>query len=286
MSAACSVSIGKRYGWAGEAANRVTLPPGFRVPSCKGAETMRSATMVFLMVLLAGPAFCSGSPDEQFYGLGGIQSVSIKGQFLDVDVTGADVGRVDMTLESPDRGPFASRNYRVRHDEIGSHLDVWVETDWPFGGGRGTLRFQVPRGVDLQIETVSGRIAVRQLSGDCALKSVSGRVTADRLRCALRAESVSGALQLTDVSGSFRAKTISGPITGDGVDLQGDSTFSSVSGRVEIRTDSPLDMLRFDVSTVSGRISVGNIGAAKGLRMGFIGPLIRASSVSGSVSFR
>lgn len=247
-----------------------------------------AAVLAITVTLLSGiarSAFCSGSPDEQFYGLTGIQSVTVKAQFLDVDVTGADTSRVDMTVDT-DRGPFASNNFRVLHDERWNHLDVWVETDWPFGGGRGALRFQVPRDVKLRVETVSGKISVRQLSGDCFLKSVSGRVAADQLRCALTAESVSGAIHITDVSGTFRTKTISGPITGEGIGLLGDSTFSSVSGRVEIMTHSPLDMLRFDISTVSGRINVGTIGAAKGLRMGFIGPMIRASTVSGSVSFR
>jgi hypothetical protein len=250
---------------------------------------MRTVTAAFFTIVLslaASSAFCSGVPDDQFYGLTGIQSVTVKGQFLDVDVTGADISRVDMTLDTSDAGPFASNNFRVRHDERGNHLDVWVETDWLSGGGRGTLRFQVPRGVKLRVETVSGRISVRDLTGGFDLKSVSGRVVADRSRGTIRAESTSGALRFTDVGGTFRAKTISGPITGEGIDLLGDSTFSSVSGRVEISTDSGLDMLRFDVSTVSGRINVGTIGAAKGLRMGFLGPLIRASTVSGSVSFR
>jgi hypothetical protein len=253
----------------------------------EGVEIMRSAAVVILMVLLAGTAFCSGAPDEQFYGMTGIQSITVNGRFLDVDVTGAEISRVDMTLSSRQGRPFASSSFHVRHEEHGNHLDVWVETDWPFGGGQGgTLRFQVPRDVQLRVETVSGRINVRQLSGTCDLKSVSGRIAAESSRFDIRAESVSGAVQFSDVGGSFHAKTISGPILGEGIDLLGDSTFSSVSGRVEIRTDSPLDMLRFDVTTVSGRIIVGTIGASKGLRMGFLGPLIRASSVSGSVLFR
>ena len=136
-----------------------------------------AAVLAITVTLLSGiarSAFCSGSPDEQFYGLTGIQSVTVKAQFLDVDVTGADTSRVDMTVDT-DRGPFASNNFRVLHDERWNHLDVWVETDWPFGGGRGALRFQVPRDVKLRVETVSGKISVRQLSGDCFLKSVSGQ---------------------------------------------------------------------------------------------------------------
>lgn len=225
--------------------------------------------MVFLVALLAGPAFCSGAPDNQFYGFTGIDTVSVNGQFLDVDVTGADINRVDLTVVDSAGSLFGSNSYRVKHRETGNRLEIWVESDWPFfSAGRGTIRLVVPRRAALSAETVSGRIIFRDLADEC------------------HARTVSGAIELRGVRGSVQAKTVSGAIRGSDIELTDDSAFTTVSGGVDVVSGSPLDSLRFDLSTVSGRLIVGTIGAYRGLRMGFDGPLVRGSTVSGSISFR
>jgi hypothetical protein len=53
-----------------------------------------------------------------------------------------------------------------------------------------------------------------------------------------------------------------------------------------VRFDTPLEDLRFDLSTLSGRIVVGAIRAEKGLRMGNGRVLVRGHTVSGSQSYR
>jgi hypothetical protein len=53
-----------------------------------------------------------------------------------------------------------------------------------------------------------------------------------------------------------------------------------------IQMGGTFDDLRFDLSTLSGRIVVGNIRAEKGLRMGFGRTSVRGHSVSGSLILR
>jgi hypothetical protein len=242
---------------------------------------MRFTVTLALLVLGIGQAFASGASEDRISGIFGIHDVIVKAEFLDVSVTGSDSDSVDMT--SPPDG-----NYRVRHELLGGTLNVWVEKFWPFGfGGRGALRLRLPRSVSLRVETVSGRIVVEGLSADpCELRSISGRIEARDVEGDLAAQTVSGGIQLSRTRGSVNAKTVSGAVIGDDLSLLDDSTFSTVSGRIDIHPATPLEALRFDLSSISGRLVVGTIGASKGLRMGFFGPLVRAQSVSGSLTFR
>ncbi len=120
----------------------------------------------------------------------------------------------------------------------------------------------------------------------CDVRTVSGAVDLRQIKGPIKAESVSGLIAFQDTSGVITAGTISGPIRGRLVALLGDSAFSSVSGPVDIESSSPLDSLRFDLASLSGRIVVGHIAAPRGLRMGLTGPLVKGRSVSGPISFR
>jgi hypothetical protein len=242
---------------------------------------MRITAITAFFLILASSVFGSGTTENQTLAFGGIRDVTVTAQFLDVEVTGADTLRVDMSST-------ADNSYRVRHEQVGGSMRVWIEKDWPFGfDGGGLLRFRVPRSVSLRVETISGRIVASGLSGgSCTLKTVSGRIVVEDLRADIRTESVSGEILLQGTRGTISANTISGSITGDEVALLGDSTFGSVSGKVDIHPATPLEALRFDLSSLSGRIVVGTIGTAKGLRMGFTGPLIKAQTISGPVLFR
>jgi hypothetical protein len=213
---------------------------------------MRHRTIVLLALLaVAGAAFASGASEEDRFTSLGIDSISMKTEFLDVEIQADDRLGVSMRADLPTDSLFDSRGYRVLHEMTGSQLDVWVEKDTPFfSRGRGKLFFRVPRDTRIRVETVSGNIS---------FDSVEGRIL---------------------------ARTVSGAITGWDVALTGDSSFSTISGNVELRLDAAIDDLRFDLSTLFGRIVVGNIRAERGLRMGNGPVLIRGHTVSGSQSYR
>jgi hypothetical protein len=217
-----------------------------------GEQSMRHRIMVILAFLaVAGTAFASGVSEEDRAAILGLDSLSVRAEFLDVEIQADDTPGISMRADLPADSLFGSRGYRVLHERSGSRLNVWVEKDTPFfSRGRGKLIFYVPRDTRIRLETVSGNIT---------LDAVEGRIA---------------------------ARTVSGAINGWDVDLTGDSSFSTISGNVELRLDTAIDDLHFDLSTLSGRIVVGNIRAERGLRMGFGGTSIRGHSISGSLIFR
>ena len=207
--------------------------------------------VILALVAVAGAAFASGASEEGRFASPGIDSISVKAEFLDVEIQADDGLGVSMRADLPTDSLFESRGYRVLHEMSGSRLNVWVEKDTPFSSrGRGKLFFRVPRDTRIRVETVSGN------------------------------------LSLDAVEGMILARTVSGAITGWDVALTGDSSFSTISGNVALRLDTAIEDLCFDLSTLSGRIVVGKIRAERGLRMGFGGPSIRGHSISGSLIFR
>ena len=174
------------------------------------------------------------------------------------------------------------------HERRAGRLTIWVQSDSPFGvTGRGTLRFEVPRDVVVLIQTLSGSILVEGMENEsCTLSAVSGSVTVKDTNSRLSLDNVTGSINLDSTDGSLRAKTVSGSIEAKRFALTGNSSFSSVSGSVNVHLDLPLDDFRFDLSTVSGRLIVGTIRSEKGLRIGDGDILIQAHTVSGALLFR
>ena len=241
---------------------------------------MRLLAAAILAALALSPAaFGSGAIEEDSFSFRGIEAVSVNAEFLNVEISGDDGLAVSMS---------GARGCRLLHVVDGSRLKVWLEKDWPLDWPEGgTLSLQCPRGAGLRIETVTGRIKVEHIeSDDCSLRTVSGQISVRDSRGTLRAASVSGKVLLEADQGRMIAKTVSGAIEGHGLAVEEDSSFSTISGDVDIRLDAPLDTLRFDLRSLSGRIVVGNIRAERGLKMGTDGALVRGHSISGALIFR
>lgn len=249
---------------------------------------MKQALVGLIIVLAAaGWGFASGASEEGVFTSTGIDSISVKAEFLDVEVKADDGLSVSMTSDLP--ADPESRGYRLLHEVVGSRLNVWIEKDSPFSGihGGGKLAFQVPHFVSTRVETVSGRVTADGMeTTNLAVKTISGRIRLRNVRGALDASTVSGGILVDTVEGRISAKTISGAIEGRNLSLTEDSSFSTVSGNIDIGLETAINDLRFDLSSLSGRIVVGNIEATRGLRMGGGGTLVRAHSVSGSLSFQ
>jgi hypothetical protein len=250
---------------------------------------------IIILAIAAGSAFASGAREARSFEYPGIDSVYVKAEFLDVQVRGSIGFAVSMSSDISSGSLFGSRGYKVMHELSGSMLRVWIDKDNPFfsgfgafgGFGGGTLYLEVPRGTRVKVETISGAVSVEGLAGgDVEVSSVSGRVEAQDVNGALVLSTVSGRISVDSAKGRLTAKSVSGAIEAQGVNIREDSGFSTVSGRIDVRFDTPLDDLRFDLSTVSGRIVVGTIRAEKGLRMGDGRVLVRGHTVSGSQSYR
>jgi DUF4097 and DUF4098 domain-containing protein YvlB len=212
-----------------------------------------------------------------------------------------------MRSDLPEDTFFDPRNFTVKNAKSGSTLRVWVEKDPGVlsGRGEGTLFFRVPRETSLSVETASGDIRISGLdsweleigsaSGDVLLddinnpfhvKTVSGDIDARRIRADSSLSTVSGDIEIVDVVGKVVAESVSGHITGTRIRLTADSLFKSISGDIRIDLDNALDSLRYDLSTVSGGLTVGSVRAARGLQMGNGDLTLRGDTVSGSQSYR
>ena len=246
------------------------------------------AAAILATASLSCAAFSSGAQEDDSFSCPDIQAVSVNAGFLDVEISGHDGVAVSVSSDLPSESFFAFRGYRLLHKVDGSRLKVWLDRDWPLDWpAGGTLFLQCPRGAGLKIETRSGRIKVEHMESDtCSLRTVSGQISVRDSRGMLSAASVSGKVVLDAHQGKVIIKTVSGAIVGHGLDVEEDSSFSTISGDVDIRLDAPLDTLRFDLRSLSGRIVVGNVRAERGLKMGTDGALVRGHSVSGALIFR
>jgi hypothetical protein len=217
-----------------------------------------------------------------------VSSIQVRAGSFDVEVHATDVFGVSVGSDLPQPSLFNSRSYRLRHRQSGSSLEVWVESYNFFGiTGSGRIRLEVPRSISLRLESSSGSIAVDGIdSGTCSVRTVSGKVSVRDARGNLDLNTVSGAIIMDSVEGRVRSQSISGSLECRGVLATETSSFTSVSGSVNVKLDASLDDYRFDLSTVSGAIVVGKIRAERGLKMGFGGVTIRAHSVSGSLNFQ
>lgn len=268
----------------------VTPSVGAGVPSGEGTDMMRLFSICALLAMAAGcMVFPMGAREEGTFSYQGIDRVEVKGEFLAVEVGVGDGLSVSMTSDLPEDSALSPRNFRVKHEVIGSRLSVWVEKDpgtWTIRES-GRLLFTVPQGTDLVVETVSGSARVDGLeTTSLRVSSVSGSLTLSGIRAPLLVSNVSGSVSIDGFDGALSATTVSGAIECREAALAADSALSSTSGAISVRFASPLEGYRFELSSVSGSIAVGSIMAQKGLRVGS-GPVrVRGETVSGSQSYR
>ena len=244
----------------------------------------------------------SGSGEDIPVDLSGIRAIVVRSGTLDVRISGTDASEVSLeprvSRDSAsdflagnglsDGDPGTPVGTRVVARREGSRLIVRLESDDLFPApASGEIRLRAPRDTVLVVETGSGRVFVDRLeSRSCSVRTVSGRVRLYRVRGRLAAESVSGSVDFDSTEGSLDARTVSGRITGRGLRLTDDSSFSSVSGSIDVELDAGPDDLGFDLHSVSGSITVGEIRTVRGLRMGFGKTLVRGRTVSGALSFQ
>jgi hypothetical protein len=251
---------------------------------------MKLISICALLAMAAGClVFPMGAREEETFSYQGIDQVEVKGEFLAVEAIAGDGLSVSMTSDLPEDSALSPRNYRVKHEVIGSRLSVWVERDpgtWTTGGG-GRLLFTVPQGTSLAVETVSGSARVDGLeTTSLRVGSVSGSITLSSIRAPLLVSNVSGSVSIDGLDGTLSANTVSGAIECRSMTLVGDSDLTSTSGAISVQFASPLEGYRFELSSVSGGLAVGSIMAQKGLRVGSGAVRILGATVSGAQSYR
>ncbi len=133
------------------------------------------------------------------------------------------------------------------------------------------LSIKVPAASTLEVDVVSAAITVRDMTGTCTLKSVSGDIDVGGDPSQLEARSVSGDVRVRTVRGFVHAKSVSGDVVVD--DIEGSVEGFSVSGCIQVKGGA---LSRADLATTSGSIRI-EARLAPGAR-------IDAKSVSGDIT--
>jgi hypothetical protein len=167
-----------------------------------------------------------------------------------VDITAWDKNEVELVavLESAkDELEFEATPRKVR-----------IEVERPasrFGRDQedARLTLRVPRGVRLEVDTVSADIAVVGVHGPQALESVSGEIRTQAFDSPVSAAAVSGDVSITGMGGKAEISTgnVSGTSTVTGA--RGDYQGAAVSGEIRATVAAAADV---EVSSVSGEIEL------------------------------
>jgi hypothetical protein len=251
----------------------------------------RAAISAALLALCGFLASASGMEEEALVPVDGfgVQLVEIRSGTMDVSVSPGDPAEAAVAGEEQSDFPWEDVSPgRLHQERDGTRLYAWIENDGPFSApAHGQIRVRVPRGASLRVRTSSGDVMVEKLEGgNVDVRTISGSVRLRRVHARVAVDSVSGSVNIDSADGPLDARTVSGRIEGRGLLLSDYCALSSVSGNIDIDLLSGLENLGFDLQSVSGSIRVGTIRTEHGLRMGFGRTLVKARTVSGSVSIQ
>ncbi|HRQ65765.1 MAG TPA: DUF4097 family beta strand repeat-containing protein [Xanthomonadaceae bacterium] len=139
-------------------------------------------------------------------------------------------------------------------------------------GGETALVVDVPRGIELAVQTVSASIDVDGVAGPSMdLRSVSGEIGVDSDTPDLRVATVSGGVRTGGAQARIAVETVSGRADVD--TTSADIGVRSVSGRIAVKAGR---VVRLNAATVSGSVELDIAGLDKGGR-------VEAETMSGSV---
>lgn len=138
----------------------------------------------------------------------------------------------------------------------------------------------------LHIKSSSGRISAKEASGNISAFSSSGRQTYERIEGDIVAQSSSGNITIYHLTGTLDLKATSGDLEGHDVLLEGNSTFTTSSGRMNFEFDNNIDDFSFDLNSSSGILHVGQSRAKGRLVIGKGKIKITGKSSSGNQAYK
>lgn len=166
---------------------------------------------------------------------GELSVTNVSGQ---ITITGADSTAI--TVHATKRGSRRRmENTRIEIEHVENRVSIKTRGDHAGPVGiRGNVcsvdyDIRVPRACEIQAESVSADVSVRQTRGDLSIKAVSGDV------------------DITEVSGECSVTTVSGDTTANALD--GELRLRTTSGDVRVRASR---VPRFNLNTVSGDLSI------------------------------
>lgn len=192
--------------------------------------------------------------------------------------------------------------------EVGfREVPTGLEINARYGGVRKSystdlrLEVQVPRRLDIEIETMGGGIHIANVEGDISGRTMGGELVLSDLKGSLRLTTMGGAISLKRSQVNGKVETMGGEVLLE--DVEGDVKGTSMGGKViyknvtgpsgqstgdevritsmggEIKVDSALSGA--NVSTMGGDIEIGT--AARYVKAKTMGGDIRIGSLDGGV---
>lgn len=185
----------------------------------------------------------------------------------DEDVARVEVGAVrgrplEITWRS---GVLEVSHPQVRWDNLLEMVKGAFRTD-----DRAEVSIAVPRGVKVELGTVSAEGLLAGTTADASVKTVSGELVVDGVHGEVSARTVSGAIEVRDQHGPLTGESVSGSLTVQAAAMPR-LTAKSVSGELAVDLGSSPSEIK--VSSVSGDVTV-RIPATAGF-------MLDAKSVSG-----
>lgn len=179
-----------------------------------------------------------------------METISVKGAFCKTEIVSGTIAEV--VLEGEIRSVRRYQDLRIRYQQTGSLLDVWIEQPNNASGQiRGLLVLTVPAQTKVQVSNLSGSIRVDGVGSRLTtLETISGDVVVNNHPDSLIVHTSSGSIQGDWIGGGVLAQSVSGYITMRYV--KGGCQLTSTSGH--IRVLSVYNAVRIDAT--SGIISI------------------------------
>ncbi len=236
---------------------------------------MKMFMLSLLSVMISGVVYGAESVDKSL-DVDAKTDVSIHVVRGKISVTGWDKNVVQV------KGTLDERSEGLAFEKRGGAIIIEDKVPNNLNRGEGSnLTIFVPRTVNLDADTVSADIAVKEIAGRSEIQSVSGDINAEKLGHDVELQSVSGDVELKgagreiemeSVSGNVKAhvtaqrlviESVSGDITvrNEGELTHGD--FTVVSGDVELESKLA-DDVDLEMESVSGSLKLnvrGNVNA-------------------------
>ncbi len=229
----------------------------------------------------------------------GADAVEIDGDVGTVLVTGSERDDLHATIEKQSSSLRSDLEHLVlqteRHEDTLELRSAYeADTGWFESEPTMDLDLEVPADIALErISTAVGRVRVRDVAGDLTIESSTGTVDVEGVAGAVGAETSTGSIELRDIEVLDDVRASTGTVDVDVPAIDGDTTLSTSTGRVEAAIDPDIDA-ELEVHTNTGRIDVdvgdleideSSVGSdtARGT-LGEGGPRLRIETSTGRVT--
>ncbi len=212
----------------------------------------------------------AGTKIDQVLDVSKTADVSIHDQHGNIKVKAWDKGKVKVSGELSRRArdfTFESHGNTVTFDVI--YDDKWDWNRKSANEDNSNLVFYVPRGSELQVNSITGDISVTGVEAGANIETVNGAITAEKLKDRVRLQSVNGNISAANNQGKIDIETVNGAVSDKGSSgtlrlrtVQGNvtckSTYLDVAVEI-VNGNLLLDLDKIDelvVESVNGRVDV------------------------------